>query len=267
MKKVKSKTNSGRLIWVLTPDIRIARFLKRKQPISFLDIFYVFAPLLVKSKKQKEWAEGVKCTMIDLNNRVSGMDFIVKEMKKQESKLLKINGAHKNIYDYKPYQIFFVFTEAYLNCLHSICDLIKNIDKHLGKKYYADIWRNDWFKLNMDLRTLCHHIETPLIIVENGTVMFHFERSEKMNTIRFLSDSMKDNHGIIKIKLTCNDLGVDMKNFLDQWAKRHLNDININESIDQIKGFKKDGSFKIISIDLGTLIKIASSSANTRPKD
>ena len=263
MKKVKSKTKDDQFIWVITPDIRIASFLKRKKPITFLDIFYAFAPLLMKSRKQKEWTEGVKCTMIDLNNKVTGMDFIVKEMKKQESKLLKLNTVYKNIYDYKPYQILLVFTEAYLNCLHSMHDLIKNIDKHLNEKYFADIWRTDWFKLNMDLRTLCHHIESPLITIENGLIIFHFERSEKLKTIRFLSDSMKDEHGIIKIQLTCNDLGLDMKHFLNQWAKRHLDCINTNETIDQIKTFKKDGTFKTQKIRLGELINIASSSANT----
>ena len=75
MKKVKSKTKDDQFIWVITPDIRIASFLKRKKPITFLDIFYAFAPLLMKSRKQKEWTEGVKCTMIDLNNKVTGMDF------------------------------------------------------------------------------------------------------------------------------------------------------------------------------------------------
>jgi len=190
------------------------------------------------------------------------MDFIVKEMKKQESKLLKIKSARKNILDYRQYQILLVFTEAYLNCLHSLYGLIKNIDKHLNKKYFEDIWRNDWFKLNMDLRTLCHHIESPLITVEDGLIIFHFERSEKIQTIRFLSDTMKDKHGVIKIGLTCDDLGLDMKTFLNDWSKRYLTNIDPTETIDQIRGFKKDGAFKTQKIALGNLIKIANSSAN-----
>lgn len=92
MKRVKSKTTNGRLLWILTPDVRLASITKRKPPISFLDVFYAFAPILVKSKKQKEWAEGVKCTMIDLNNKVTGMNFIVKEIKKQESSLLGLKN-------------------------------------------------------------------------------------------------------------------------------------------------------------------------------
>jgi len=55
MKKVKTKTQGGQFIWVITPDINLASFIKGKRSISFLDIFYAFAPLLVKSKKQKEW--------------------------------------------------------------------------------------------------------------------------------------------------------------------------------------------------------------------
>lgn len=159
MKRVKSKTTNGQLLWILTPDVRLPSITKRKPPISFLDVFYAFAPILVKSKKQKEWTEGVKCTMIDLNNKVTGMNFIVKEIRKQESRLLGLKNDQKNVSDYKPYQIFLVFTEAYLNCLHSIRDLIKNIDRHLGQKYNEDIMQEDWYKLSMDLRTLCHHID------------------------------------------------------------------------------------------------------------
>lgn len=191
------------------------------------------------------------------------MNFIVQEMRRQESKLLKLNTNHKRISDYKPYQILFVLTQAYLNCLHSIRDLIKNIDSHLGQKYHKDIWKENWFKLNMDLRTLCHHIETPLIPVENGVIIFHFERSEKINDIRFFSDSMKDIHGIIKIQLTCNDLGLDIKQFLNQWARKHLVDINTSEAIDQIKSLNRDGTFKIREITLGEVMNVASSSANT----
>src|SRR5664280_197031 len=124
MKRIKSKTTTGQLLWILTPDANLASIIKRKSSISFLDVFYVFAPQLVKSKEKKEWVEGVKCTMIDLNNRVTGMNYIVKEIKKQESKLLYLKNDQKNISNYKPYQIFLVFIETYLNCLHSIRDLI-----------------------------------------------------------------------------------------------------------------------------------------------
>jgi len=240
---------------MLTPDVCLASITKRKTPISFLDVFYAFAPQFVKSKEKKEWVVGVKCTMIDLNNRVTGMNYIVKEIKKRESKLLCLKNDQKNISDYKPYQIFLVFIETYLNCLHSIRDLIKNIDGHLGQKYYEGLLQEDWFKLNMDLRTLCHHIETPLITVERGVIIFRFERSEKIQAIRFLSDSMKDEHGIIPFKLACSDLGLDMEIFLNQWAKRHLDNINRNEAINQIKTVKKDGTHKIREITFGELMR------------
>lgn len=150
--------------------------------------------------------------------------------------------------------------------MHSIRDLIKNIDSHLGQKYNEDIMQEDWFKLNMDLRTLCHHIETPLMSVERGVIIFRFERSEKIQTIRFLSDSMKDENGIITVQLTCADLGVDMERFLNQWAKQHLNHINAEETIDQIKTVKKDGTLKTRKITLGQLMSIADSSATMKRK-
>ena len=196
MKRVKCKTRNGQLLWILIPDVRLASITKRKPPISFLDVFYAFAPILVESQVQKKWVEGVKCIMIDLDNKVTGMNFIVKEIKKQELRLIGLKNDKKNISDYKPYQIFLVFTEAYLNCLHSIRDLIKNIDIRLGQKYNKAIMEEDWFKLNMDLRTLCHHIETPLMSVETGIIIFRFERSENIETIRFLSNSMRDEHEI-----------------------------------------------------------------------
>jgi len=260
MKRVKSKTTNGQLLWILTPDIHLASIIKRKPPISFLDIFYSFAPRLVKSKNQEEWIEGIKCTMMDLNNKVTGMNFIVKEIKRQESRLLGLKNNQKNVSDYKPYQIFLVFTEAYLNCLHSIRDLIKNIDSHLGQKHNEDIMQEDWFKLNMDLRTLCHHIETPLMSVERDVIVLRFERSKKIRKIRFLSDSMKDEHGIIPVQLTCTDLGVDMERFLNKWAKKHLNYISAEEILEQIIAMKKDGTFKTRKITLGKLMSIADSS-------
>ena len=266
MKRIKSKTTTGQLLWILTPDANLASIIKRKSSISFLDVFYVFAPQLVKSKEKKEWVEGVKCTMIDLNNRVTGMNYIVKEIKKQESKLLYLKNDQKNISNYKPYQIFLVFIETYLNCLHSIRDLIKNIDDHLGQKYYQSLMQEDWFKLSMDMRTLCHHIETPLITVERGVIIFRFERSEKIQSIRFLSNSMKDEHGIIPIELTCSDLGVDMEIFLNQWAKHYFNNINRNKAINQIKSVKGDGTHKFRSITLDELMNIAELSIPIRQK-
>jgi hypothetical protein len=50
MKMVKSKTTSGQLVWILTPDIFLTSITKRKAQLSFLDVFYAFAPQLVKSK-------------------------------------------------------------------------------------------------------------------------------------------------------------------------------------------------------------------------
>lgn len=266
MKKILSRTIDGKLVWVITPDVRLASITKRKLPLSFLDVFYAFAPLLVKSKKHKEWTEGVKSTMIDLNNKVTGMSFIVKELIKHESRLLCLKNDQKNISDYRPFQIFLLFTDAYLNCLHSIRDLLKNIDSHLGQQYHKDITKEDWFKLNMDLRTLCHHIETPLITVERGVIMFRFERSEKIKKIQFLSDSMQDEHGIITIQLNCSDLGIVVLHFLNQWAKRHLEHIKPDYAIDQIKTVKKDGTFKTRKITLGELMSIAGGSATMKGK-
>ena len=261
MKKIKSKTANGQLVWIITPDIFLTSITKRKAPISFLDVFYAYAQMLLKSEKQKEWVEGVKCTMIDLNNRVTGMHYIVKEIKKQELRLLCLRNDQKNISDYKPYQIFLVFIEAYLNCLHSIRDLIKNIDRHLCQEYYKDILHEDWFRLSMDIRTLCHHIETPLVSVERGIIIFRFERSKKIESIRYLSDSMKDEHGFITVQLTCADLGADMERFLNLWARKYLNHINATETIEQIKTVKKDGAFKTRKITLAELMSIANSSS------
>jgi hypothetical protein len=260
MKIIKTRATNGQFEWILIPDIHLANITRRRAPISFLDVFYSFAPQLVKSERKK-WVEGVKCTMIDLNNRVTGMNYICKEIKKHESRLLCLKKDQKNISDYKPYQIFLVFVEAYLNCLHSIRDLIKNIDDHLDQTYYKSLMQEGWFKFEMDLRTLCHHIETPIITVERNVIILRFERSEKIQTIRFISDSMKDEHGIITIELNCADLGMDMNRFLNQWAKQHLDHINTEEIRDQIITVKEDGTYKTRKITLGKLLIIADSNA------
>jgi len=206
--------------------------------------------------------------MIDLDNRITGMNYIVREIKKQESRLLCLKNDQKNIYDYKPYQIFLVLIGEYLNCLHGIKDLIKNIDNHLGQNYSKDIFKEDWFKLSIDLRTLCHHIETPIISVERGTIVLHFERSEKIRDIRFISDLMRDKNGFIDVQIPCHDLGVDMERFLNQWAKLYLKYINLEETINQIKNVRKDGTHKIQKIALGKLMSIVEcSSTMTKKKD
>jgi len=260
MKKILSKTVDGKSVWVITPDVRLANINKRRLPLSYLDIFYAFAPLLVKSTNKKKWEEGVKSTMIDLNNRVASLNFIVTELKKHESRLLSSRNDRKTIYDYRPFQIFFFFANAYLDCLHSIRDLLMDIDRHLGRKYHEDIIKEDWFKLYMDIRTLCHHIETPLITVEQGAIMFRFERWEKIKRIQFLSGQMQDKHGIITISLSCSDLGVIVLRSLNKWAKRYLDHINTNEAIDQVKSIKKDGTSRTGKITLNEMISLVEGS-------
>lgn len=257
MKIIRSKMKTGQMAWIISPDIRLASVMKRKHTISFLDIFYAFAPMLVISKDKKKLEEGIKCTMIDLNNRITGMNYFVNELKKQESRLLHLNKDKKNIYNYRPYQIFLVLIGAYLHCLYGIKDLIKNIDKILGKKYWEDIFKEDWFMLSLDLRTLFQHIETPLISIEKGSIIMQFERSEKINDKHFITDLKRDINGNVSVEITCHDLGMDMERFLNKWAKQYLDALNPDVILNQIKNVKEDGTHKMQTVTLRELIRIA----------
>ncbi len=255
---------------MLTPNIKVFSFIENKRKITFLEIFHVFAQKMLKPSKnvlsdeeKRQWESGVRCTMIELNNKVVQLKFFANEVRKKEKELLSRRDIKKKIYDYKPYQIFLALAEGYLNTVHSTYDYMKRIDRALGKRYSREIWKEEWFCLNMDLRNLFHHIESPLVTIDRNQIIFVFERiDELIPSPRFFSDNLKDQRGRFKVAIYCDNMEVDVIKFLNKWAKKYLSLLDKEESIEPISGFYKDGRLKSKKVTLGTLMKIASESVD-----
>lgn len=267
-KRVRVKTRSGQSLWIITPNINVESFMNKKKGITFLEIFYAFAQKLLKpsknvlsDKEKRQWEPGVRCTMIELNNKVVQLKFFAREMQRKEKELLSREDIKKKIYDYKPYQIFLALTEGYLNTLHSINDFIKQTDKALGKKYSKEMRGKPWFLLYMDLRNLFHHIESPSVTIIGKKIVFIFERTDELNfPPRFLSENMKDERGRYMIEVNCDYLIKEVLDSLNKWAEKYLNLLNKEETFEPITSFYKDGRLKSKKVTLGTLIKIANDS-------
>lgn len=267
-RRVRIKTRSGQALWIITPNINVESFINKKKSITFLEIFYAFAQKLVSSRRKslqeeemKKERVTVRMTLLELDNKVVQLKFFVNEMKKKEKELLSRKDIKKKIYDYKPYQIFLALTEGYLNTLHSIKEFLKEIDKALGKRFSRKIWEEEWFRLNMDLRNLFHHIESPLVAIDQNKIIFVFERiNELLPSPRFFSDNLKDQRGRIKVAIYCDNMEIDVIKFLKNWAKKYLDLIDKKETIEPIIGFYKNGRLKSKKVALGTLIEIAENS-------
>jgi len=161
--------------------------------------------------------------------------------------------SKKKVYDYKPFQIFLGLSQSYLNTIHSIYDAIQDIDKVLGKKYAQLINLKLWFRINIDLRNIFHHTESPLLRVVNNKVVFTFGRLPRYP--KYFKKGMKDRTGKYHVELDCKNLEEDMLKFLNLWAMRYLKLIDKKTYLDTITGFHKNGKAKIKKVQLKTLIK------------
>ncbi|MFH1545951.1 MAG: hypothetical protein ABIE14_01065 [Patescibacteria group bacterium] len=128
MKKIQAKMR-GQLVWILMPDILWFPFVKDKN-FSPLDIFCYFGQFCRVRKKisQKKLIIFKKQILFDLNNRVMQLKFFAEEMKKQNKKLPEKSELKKRVYDEKPFQEFFALTNAHLDTIHSIRELILKIE-------------------------------------------------------------------------------------------------------------------------------------------
>jgi len=107
----------------------------------------------------------------------------------------------------------------------------------------------------MDLRNLCHHCESPFLIIKDDKIFIQFERLYKLKNIRYFNKYKPSTKDPIIIEITSHDLGDDVIESLNKWAKRHLEKVNQNESIEAIYGYRKNGSMKTKKIKLNELMK------------
>ena len=253
------RDNSGNKFWIITPNISMYSFASKSKNVTFLEIFYRFAQVLVKPRKGLTKGEEEKIllsrkrVLVELNNKVMALKYLANECKKQGEKLIARKDSKKRIYDYKPYQVFLALCESYLDTVHSTYDCIADLDGFLGKKYARAINKEQWFKIDMDLRNVFHHNQSPLVTIEKGKVDFTIEKLPR--SPRFLTPAMKNPHGRYEFSLDPKDLGEDILTFLEKWAKQYLDLIDGNESIDAIAGYKKDGGVRTKKVTLKELMK------------
>lgn len=261
-KRVMGKEKSGKEWWLVTPSIGVYSFAANPKKVTFLEIFYFFAQVLTRPTKKKltkveeaKIMETRKRALVELDNKVVALKYLANECKKQGKLLISRKDRKKRIYDYKPYQVFLALAESYLDTLHSIYDCITELDKQLGQKFAKPINNEQWFQIDMDLRNVFHHNQSPLLSVKNGELLFTFERLPR--TPRFLQPSMKNPHGYYEFSLDPEDLSRDILDFLNKWAKKYIDLIDEKESVSAITGYHKDGRTKSKKVTLKELKKIA----------
>jgi len=262
MKILKALSKAGETTWIITPDVHVYNFI-RTQKIDYLDIFYSFGQFLLGKNVEKS---EFKIVMQDLNNRIVQLKYFVKKINNKEKKLLEKQEEKKNIYNYKPYQVLLGLIEAYWDKLHSIADLIKKIDEIYDTNFYEKLNNEKWFKIQMGLRHLCHHIESPLISKEKGRVLLLFEKAKEVRkSEKYFKDWMFNSHGRIHIYYSSKNIESDIIKFINDMAKSILSNLNPLKSVKIIAGYNKDKSFKEKEIKLQELYeKIENSKIKNR---
>lgn len=261
-KKVKAKTKAGQKLWILVPSIAINSYAMNPQKVSYLELFYFFAQFLTKTKKkkltkeeEKRFLETNNRVLIELDNKISALKYFVREITKQEKELLSRREKNKRIYDYKPYQKFLALIESYLNTVHSIFDYIRTIDKLLRRRFAKDIEKEEWFKIEIDLRNVFHHNQSPHLRIEKRKIILAFNRLPR--DPRYFVSEMKNARGYYEVEAVAKNIGQDMISFLNNWAKKYLDLIDVTERIQVIRGFHSDGRMKYKEVSLKELLKIA----------
>ena len=251
-KQIKGITPQGEGWWLLCPNVILHSFATNPKKNNFLEIFYYFAQVLVKegvtnlTKKQKD--EGIRRSLIELDNKVVAIRYLSRACKKQAKIVINKEKSKNSVYDYKPYQIFLILCESYLEAFHSVYDLIRKIDQLLGDNFSKNIEKKEWFRVDMDLRNVFHHNQSPTLSVDKNHIYFLFDRLPKYP--RYLKDNMRNKSGRFEFSIDCDDLGDDILSFLQKWAKHYIDKINENKTIDTITGHYKNGKLKIKKMTL-----------------
>ncbi len=253
------RDKTGNRYWVLTPNVSMYSYIKNSKHLTYLEIFYRFGQVLVKPRKGISKDEEVKMLqsrkrlLVELNNKVVALKYLVQECRKHGQHLVARKDNTKRVYGYKSYQVFLALIESYLDAVHSTFDCICDLDKFLGQKFSQNISTKQWFQIDLDLRNVFHHNQSPLVTVERGKIIFTIEKLPRKP--RFLSHVTPNLHGRYEFSLDPKDLGDDFIASLEKWAKAYLDLIDDTESIGAISGFQKDGGIKQKKVTLKDLMK------------
>lgn len=263
-KRIILRDKIGNRFWVLTPNVSMYNFIKDSKHLTYLEVFYRFGQVLVKPRKgiskseEARMLQSRKRLLVELNNKVVALKFLAQECRKYGLRLIARKDIKKRVYDYKPYQVFLALCESYLDAVHSTFDCVCDLDKFLGQKFGRAFNKEQWFQIDMDLRNVFHHNQSPLVTVEKGQIVFTIEKLPRKP--RFLSQVSPNPHGQYEFSLDPKDLGEDILASLEKWAKTYLDLIDKAESIDAISGFQKDGGAKQRKVTLKDLMKIVTGS-------
>ncbi len=195
--------------------------------------------------------------MMDLNNRLVQLKYFANEVRAHEKILLDAKEEKKRIYSYKHYQVFLGFIEAYLDKLHGIVDLVKKIDNLYLTDFSEKIYSEKWFIIQIGLRHLFHHIESPLITKKANQIIIVCERVKSVrNWKRYFENWMFDSKERLNVKFSSKDIEVNLINFLNEMAKTILSGIDPNNSINVFTAFDKKGGLKSKKYKLKDLLNL-----------
>lgn len=245
-KQVRGKTPDGQEWWVLCPSISVYSFANNPNKVDYLEIFYYFCQTLLRNSEinlsDQEKRDVSLKSLLELNNKVVAIKYLAKECRKRANLLIKRKDNKRKIYDYKPYQIFLTLCEGYLDTLHSIYDLIVELDRLLKRDFSKNIEKEEWFLIDMDLRNVFHHNQSPLLSVSQNNISFIFEKLPR--TPKFLNETMRNTSGRFEFIIDFNSLGDEVVLFLNKWAKLYIDLIDDQEALEMVIGYHKDGRQK-----------------------
>jgi len=258
VKVIRGKVKGGGMIDVVVPDIHVHSYVKDRK-LTYLDLFYSFAQVVARNTKKTEEdkIEAIVRTMIELHTKIVSYIFISRLLYGQEKKILSLKETRR-IRDHKPYQIYIGLLTAQGDALHSLRDMVNAIDGLFHKEHGRRIKREEWFRMNMDIRNFLHHVGVPNVTKQNGGIVISFEtkRLEQLNPKHlqyFKKEDFESQRHIEFIISSENDVQ-QLLVPLDRWAKAYIDQIDPNEEVSVITGYRKNGSARYKKIKLRELL-------------
>jgi len=256
---------------MLIPDLGIYSTLK-KNKYKYLDIYALFGQFeFIKLFYERGGKDGGKdpeidylktAVLLEIATRIKGLVLFAKKLRNQQrylwwrEKIKKTMCGYWKCWDYEPEQFFLAYLLGFLNKFMSIVELIRDeIDESLGTRNLSDdLEHQEWFHFADAMRQACQHEETPLLNIKGNEIELMFTRFHKLyprHQTRFKWIAEQERH---VIGLDCSDIEYDLLEYLEQWAKKHLERIDSSETITIIKKLRSKGKPDFIKINLGDVM-------------